>query len=294
MLPRRVCVLLLAGAALAVGSCAAAAVGNATSSGWLAANFGPGGGPVWRVDPASGKRRILASNVHADALSWSRDGKALLYTDIGSNQAWLRALDTRGRPLPVRVPNASFGTFSPDGTQVVYEACVAFCIATSDLHGRQVHYLVKCKCLLYNPAWSPDGKQIAYLRQRDYHQADMIIRVTYTIRLRALDGSNDHELVGEGRYCDDQGDPRWSPNGAQIAFACGQEATYVMNASGGPARRAAPGGVFAWSPDGLSLAYSRENVSNPRQGTIGVVNLATGASRILDRTHYAYSLAWHA
>lgn len=295
MLPRALRVLLLIGAAVAVGTCAAAAaVDRETSSGWLAVNFDPGGGPVWRVDAASGRRRILASNVHADALSWSRDGKALLYTDLGNNHALLRALDARGRPLPMRVPNAAFGTFAPDAKHVVYEGCIAFCIATANLRGGDVHYLVKCKCLLYNPAWSPDGKRIAYVRQRDYHQGSDIVRVTMTLRVRGLDGSDDHELVGEGRYCDEQGDPRWSPNGSQLAFVCGQEAIYVVDASGGPARRVASGGAFAWSPDGHSIAYALEDVHDPGKGTVSVVDLATGTSRILERGRHAYSLAWHA
>lgn len=289
---RRATAVLVLGAALL----AASAATGAGTHGWLAVQFDPAGGPITRMDATSGATRVLAGGVRAQALAWSRDGTKLLYTQFLDNDSKLAAVDANGRPLPVHVPHASFGTFAPDGKSVVYEQLckTLLCIAGSALDGSGLHTLVKCPkaCLLYDPAWSPDGKTLAYVKQRDYHQGSDIVRTTMTVRLRNDDGSGDHALVAEGTPCDSQGAPVFSPDGTRIAFVCDVAGTYVVGADGRNLHRVSAGTVFAWSPDGRSIAYSTEG-TDPRAGSVRIIDLKTGKTRAIARGRHAYSLAWH-
>jgi dipeptidyl aminopeptidase/acylaminoacyl peptidase len=102
------------------------------------------------------------------------------------------------------------------------------------------------------PAWSPDGKQIAYYSEVGGQPADLF--------LMDADGRNVRQLT---RTPEAEGYPAWSPDGRQIAFEShtpdGNFDVYVMNADGSnvrrltrePRRDVGP----AWSPDGLKLAF---------------------------------------
>lgn len=102
-----------------------------------------------------------------------------------------------------------------------------------------------------NPAWSPDGKLIAFNTGEAPEQ----------IWVARPDGTG-HRKLSRGGAPDLQA--AWSPDGRRIAFAsmpAGSWDIYVMDADGGnrtrvltsPSNDTAP----AWSPDGSRLAYQR-------------------------------------
>ena len=102
------------------------------------------------------------------------------------------------------------------------------------------------------PAWSPDGKQIAYYSEVGGAPADLFVM--------DADGRNVRQLTDTPEA---EGYPAWSPDGRQIAFEShtpdGNFDVYVMNADGSnvrrlthePKRDVGP----AWSPDGSKLAF---------------------------------------
>ncbi|HZR93094.1 MAG TPA: hypothetical protein VFA44_11900 [Gaiellaceae bacterium] len=106
--------------------------------------------------------------------------------------------------------------------------------------------------LLYEttPAWSPDGRRIAFASSR-YGSSDIFV----------MDASGEHvRRLTSTR--DDDTHPTWSPDGRRIAFVRGGHgAIFVMNADGSHVRRltgdTARQDDPAWSPDGRWIAYAR-------------------------------------
>jgi Tol biopolymer transport system component len=104
------------------------------------------------------------------------------------------------------------------------------------------------------PAWSPDGKQIAFVSERDGSPRVYVMRA---------DGSSQHALVQNSLT--ESGSPAWSPDGKRVAFegreqAQGAFAVYVVGRDGKQPQRVSGGGTDArqpaWRPDGQRLALA--------------------------------------
>jgi Tol biopolymer transport system component len=108
------------------------------------------------------------------------------------------------------------------------------------------------------PAWSPDGKYLAYVAEQDEN---------WDIWVVPLSGGGPVRLTEDTAM---DWAPAWSPDGSQIAFVSdrdGQHQIYVMRVDGSGVRaltqfdRGAE--APAWSPDGYWLsfvAYTGEGV----------------------------------
>ncbi len=104
------------------------------------------------------------------------------------------------------------------------------------------------------PAWSPDGTQIAYLSDEGGE---------YRLHLAPQDGQGAHRVIplgGAGFYFGLQ----WSPDGKKIAYWDNSQTIFILDvASGQPTKVAAnaiytpaEGITYAWSPDSKWLAYT--------------------------------------
>lgn len=146
------------------------------------------------------------------------------------------------------------------------------------------------------PAWSPDGRRIAFVSESDREVWVMNRDGSGQRRLTRLSGDvssfNDADdpawapdgrriAFGSGRHLytvsadgtsprrltempADADSPSWAPDGRRIAFhthAFGRDAIYVINADGANRRRLTPKGLFAggpaWSPDGRRILFWR-------------------------------------
>ena len=101
-----------------------------------------------------------------------------------------------------------------------------------------------------DPAWSPDGRRIAFTSERDG---------AYEIYVMDADGGNPTRLTNNTAL---DYRPAWSPDGARIAFVSerdGNADIYVMDSDGGNAVNLTKSGSLdsdpAWSPDGNSIAF---------------------------------------
>lgn len=105
-----------------------------------------------------------------------------------------------------------------------------------------------------SPAWSPDGRTVAFVSERDG---------AHTIYLADPDGTHVRRLVGDELAW--ATDPAWSPNGTQLAF-WGERADrpgvdiWVVAADGSDLHAVTSGAgtesMPAWSPLGSRIAYT--------------------------------------
>ncbi len=103
-----------------------------------------------------------------------------------------------------------------------------------------------------DPAWSPDGRRIAFGRN-------------WQVWVMNADGSGQQQLTRQGVH---NFNPAWSPDGTRIAFERGRRqrspvgpgswglSMHIMNADGSGQRELAQGASQpGWSPDGRKIAF---------------------------------------
>jgi dipeptidyl aminopeptidase/acylaminoacyl peptidase len=116
-----------------------------------------------------------------------------------------------------------------------------------------------------NPQISPSGDRVLYqLSRTDWK------RNSFESDLWMVDTATPHALHAIATGSAWNGDARWSPDGAQIAFVSdrsGQRQVFVVPAAGGEPRKvtSANAGVslFRWAPDGKSIAFTTEEERDP-------------------------------
>ena len=199
------------------------------------------------------KRRALASGTpaHSRAKGWmpkrpSRAAAAAYLALVASAVAWTVVLGQNAAPSNPREPcsDAQRSTLNvPTAARL-----------TTDGHFKQ------------HPAWSPDGKTLAYTVYKDNK-----------VGLVALErGSSEPKHITPFDESPEY-EPAWSPDGKRLVFVHdalsgtdGQLEIHRMNADGSdskriltPAKRPAQDEHPAWSPDGSTIAFTSTRDGNP-------------------------------
>jgi TolB protein len=105
--------------------------------------------------------------------------------------------------------------------------------------------------LVSSPAWSPDGKRLAFVQMDRRGNSDIMVLDLATGRARRLTDGNGINT-----------EPSWNPNGTQIAFTSDREGApqvFLMQDDGSNLRKLTYEGLYnaspSWSPNGAMLAY---------------------------------------
>ena len=237
------------------------------------------GGSLWVMDNdgTSRKRLTAYDGSHSDSPVWSPDGSQIAYTRGRSddNGHWFSHIylvnaDGTGRAKFTKGDVwDSQPSWSPDGFRIAFER------RSGAGRGDDGHFVNPTQRIMVvnvdrtglatltsgdswqgSPAWSPDGKRIAYV-------ADGVIWLIDS------DGTNAERVIGGAFW---GGGLSWSPDGRRIAFARGDwtEASIVIAGLDRPGEEAVTelGGwnvMPRWSPDGDRIAFSHYPNGNNRR-----------------------------
>jgi dipeptidyl aminopeptidase/acylaminoacyl peptidase len=247
-------------------------------SGWITSGNKRG---IWALDltsPGDPADRVRLSSTPGTPAAWSPDGsKLLVLRDVkGSDSGdWgetdLLVLNPDGSETHLTRANGlvTAGSFSPDGSKVVYAVQGdRSTISVVDASGgppdilRTREWRSSRVCCLYGATFSPDGTQIAYFEGMYDH--------SNTLQIMNADGSGSRTLIQQ-EFGHVRG-LQWSPDGSRLAFASG--GLWVVGADGTGLTQISseqPDRVDPhWSPDGSHIAYTRYE---DERGSLEIVRL---------------------
>ncbi len=238
---------------------------------------------LWTADKNGENPVQLTDDAAEDSYPvWHADGQRIIYNSNrnGVKQIYLAFWEDHRPPEPV-APNdgdRDVEDVSSDGTKILYETTED----ESDLWGVELEdgKEVKLTSDVRTAFWqdvAPNGKAIAYQAIRRW-SVDSSRILKGSIFLQKI--PNDDQPL---QMSDNGFNPRWSPNGKQLAFLrseAGINSLWIMSATGGDEEKLTNEGIsfgghllfpfirnqtqdYQWSPDSRSLIYcAKRGVSN--------------------------------
>ncbi|WP_346798202.1 Tol-Pal system beta propeller repeat protein TolB [Halomonas sp. Bachu 37] len=191
----------------------------------------------------SGQRQMLGETVTADP----NDLRGAAH--YASDQIFEAITEIRGA-FSTKIAYVTAGGVGDD---------MQFGLYVADSDGRNSQQVLTSDQPILSPAWSPDGRKLAYVSFESGRPSIYIQEVSSGQRVRAtsFEGIN--------------GAPAWSPDGRKLAMSLskdGQPEIYVMNVSGGSFERLTQSNSIdtepAWAPDGRSLLFTSDRSGGPQ------------------------------
>ncbi|HEX9755393.1 MAG TPA: PDZ domain-containing protein, partial [Gemmatimonadales bacterium] len=222
---------------------------------------------LYRYDRQAKSVTRMTNHVDFPVMAASGGGGKIVYEQAG----WLHLLDpqsgqsrrlTIGVPADLRetrprwVKGADFVrgvSPSPSGARLAFEMRGEIVTVPAE-KGDPRNLTNTTSAHERSPAWSPDGKQLAFVSDEGGE---------YRLHLAPADGKGTHRVIdlgGAGFYFD----LRWSPDGKRIAYRDNSQSLFVLDVASGRSRRLNGNRVYTpligitytWSPDSRWLAYT--------------------------------------
>ncbi len=213
---------------------------------------------IWAVPVGTRNPLRIVNSAEDDRdPAWSTDGTRLAYASRRADNNWnLYIYDLRTGATSQMTFNLAFEAnprWSPDDLYLVYESYqqdthLDLFFMRSDGSTVPEPLPASSDAPDFSPAWSPDGRRIAFVSWRDGNQ-DIYVFDFNTGETRNLTNTpNRHEDY-----------PAWSPDGDILAYSApenGIETIFTQDVSTNGAPQAfRRGRMPTWSPDGLSIAF---------------------------------------
>jgi TolB protein len=238
---------------------------------------------LFTINPdGTGLSRLLRSpRVEMEAV-WSPDGRRIAFarSEPGGFPFEIWTMSARGRGLRKLTRHGAFSNapyWSPRGNRIAYFTDADFPPPGEDepppppeLHvigadGRNDRRLTNDRAVQIDPAWSPDGRKVAFSLFRS------VTARTAVLFVMNADGTGVRRLTPFSRT-NSKVNANWSPDGSKIVFeimfAVSRERgprssdIFVMNADGSGVRRLTRSPKFdtnpVWSPDGTKIAFTSD------------------------------------
>jgi Tol biopolymer transport system component len=194
--------------------------------------------------------------------SLTPDGDRFVYARKVGGRSRLFLQPVGGGPAIDLLPDSHEGdsqpAVSPNGQQIAFRSeREGGGIFVMELKGEPVRRVTGFG---FNPAWSPDGKEILYATAGI---EDPLVRQVHPSKIYRINlETNEQRLVHEG----DAVQPNWSPHGFRIAYwetsSSGKRVIWTIRKDGGKAVQVTKGESVdwnpVWSPDGRYLYFASD------------------------------------
>jgi Tol biopolymer transport system component len=251
------------------------------------------------VDGASERKLVNMAGNHLFPL-WMPDGKRIVYASdrSGPMDAWQLEIENgeaRGEPVLLR---RNLGRFLPMSITSTGDLYYGLRTGSTDVFVTTLAdptRNAKRATLLFPgrntaPAWSPDGKVLAYLSRRGSENFGQESR---SIVIRHLDSEEERELLPKLAHLEKV---RWSPDGKALLVSGsdnkGRGGLYLVDPETAAVRPliTEPGSSFrgfhaVWSKDGKSVFYIHPS------GEVRQKDIATGRESLLYREKQLHHIA---
>jgi TolB protein len=180
----------------------------------------------------SGLRRLTISDtsesryVNVEPV-WSPDGSLIAFTSTRDGNAVIYTMKPDGSEQRQLVNMPGQGAdWSPDGASIAFFSVDAennFDVYVAAVSGGEITRLTTDAAKDEEPAWSPDGRKLAFKSARDGNPEIYVMNVDGTEQVRLTNNPADDT------------EPSWSPDGQQIIFRSsrdGNDDLYTMFADG--------------------------------------------------------------
>ena len=241
---------------------------------------------IWTMQPdGKAAKQITTSLADKRYPVWAKDGQELLFR-TNNNQAFKFNFDT-GEENQILLSFGLSGVVpSPDDSKLLLVRLRTQLRDSTDLwlttlEGKDSRILTRDVGLQYDPAWSHDGRKIAYILGHGYQTHELYIMDSNGGNKRRLTNNKALEVL-----------PAFSPDGKTLAYASnmtGDFEIWLMDIDSSNLRRLTHSkGIDTrpyWSPDGNKILFvsnrsgqsqiwiMNKDGSNPKQLTVGAPSM---------------------